>query len=46
MPPENIAFQVVGEGPPDLVFVPGCVSHIEYMWEEPGEWHVYALLRD
>jgi pimeloyl-ACP methyl ester carboxylesterase len=32
----NIAYQVVGDGPRDLVFVPGWVSHIEYMWEEPG----------
>ncbi len=32
----NIAFQVVGRGPSDLVFVPGWVSHIEYAWEEPS----------
>jgi pimeloyl-ACP methyl ester carboxylesterase len=32
----NIAYQVVGDGPRDLVFVPGWVSHIEYMWEEPS----------
>ena len=31
----NIAYQVVGEGDVDLVFVPGWVSHIEYAWEEP-----------
>ena len=31
----NIAYQVVGDGP-DLVFVPGWVSHIEYAWEEPS----------
>ncbi|MBA2569452.1 MAG: adenylate/guanylate cyclase domain-containing protein [Actinobacteria bacterium] len=32
----NIAYQVVGEGPLDLVYVPGWVSNIELMWEEPG----------
>jgi pimeloyl-ACP methyl ester carboxylesterase len=32
----NIAYQVVGEGPLDLVFVPGWVSHLEYFWEEPS----------
>jgi pimeloyl-ACP methyl ester carboxylesterase/class 3 adenylate cyclase len=31
----NIAFQVFGEGPVDLVFVPGFVSHVEVVWEEP-----------
>src|SRR5215213_1354304 len=31
----NIAYQAVGEGPPDLVYVPGWVSNVELMWEEP-----------
>jgi class 3 adenylate cyclase len=31
----NIAYQVVGSGPFDLVYVPGWVSNIEVMWEEP-----------
>ncbi len=31
----NIAYQVVGEGPIDLVLVPGWVSNIEIFWEEP-----------
>jgi pimeloyl-ACP methyl ester carboxylesterase len=30
-----IAYQVVGEGPLDLVFVMGWVSHLDYFWEEP-----------
>lgn len=29
----NIAYQVVGDGPVDLVYVPGWVSHIELAWE-------------
>ena len=32
----NIAYQVIGEGPPDLVYVPGWVTNVEVMWEEPG----------
>ena len=32
----NIAYQVVGEGPLDVVFVMGWVSHIDYFWEEPS----------
>jgi pimeloyl-ACP methyl ester carboxylesterase len=31
----NIAYQVLGDGPRDLVFVMGWVSNIEVMWEEP-----------
>jgi pimeloyl-ACP methyl ester carboxylesterase/DNA-binding SARP family transcriptional activator len=31
----SLAFQVTGEGP-DLVLIPGWVSHIEYGWEVPG----------
>ena len=32
----NIAHQVVGDGPLDMLFVTGMPSHIEVMWEEPG----------
>ena len=32
----NIAYQVVGDGPRDLVFVMGWVSNIALFWEEPG----------
>jgi pimeloyl-ACP methyl ester carboxylesterase len=32
----NLAYQVVGVGPPDLVYVPGWVSNVEANWEEPG----------
>jgi pimeloyl-ACP methyl ester carboxylesterase len=31
----NIAYQVVGDGPLDLVFVMGWTSNVEAMWEEP-----------
>jgi pimeloyl-ACP methyl ester carboxylesterase/DNA-binding winged helix-turn-helix (wHTH) protein len=32
----NIAYQVVGDGPIDLVFVMGWVSHLDYFWREPS----------
>jgi class 3 adenylate cyclase len=32
----HIAYQVVGDGPLDLVYVPGWVSHVELAWEEPA----------
>ena len=31
----HIAYQVAGQGPFDLVYVPGWVSHIELAWEAP-----------
>ncbi|HSC29015.1 MAG TPA: alpha/beta fold hydrolase [Vicinamibacterales bacterium] len=32
----NIAYQVIGGGPIDLVFVMGWVSHLDYFWAEPS----------
>ncbi len=32
----SIAYQVAGDGPADIVFVPGFVSHVELFWELPG----------
>ena len=31
----SIAYQVTGDGPFDLVLVPGFTSHLEFDWEEP-----------
>lgn len=31
----HIAYQVVGDGPFDLVIIPGFVSHVEMWWEQP-----------
>ncbi len=31
----NIAFQIVGGGPVDLLWIPGFVQHLELSWEEP-----------
>jgi pimeloyl-ACP methyl ester carboxylesterase len=32
----SVAYQVLGEGPPDLVFVPGVISNVEYAWQLPA----------
>jgi class 3 adenylate cyclase/pimeloyl-ACP methyl ester carboxylesterase len=32
----NIAYQVLGDGPVDVVYVPGWVSNVELNWEEPN----------
>jgi class 3 adenylate cyclase len=32
----NIAYQVHGDGPVDLLLTTGLISHLEHMWEEPG----------
>jgi pimeloyl-ACP methyl ester carboxylesterase/DNA-binding winged helix-turn-helix (wHTH) protein/class 3 adenylate cyclase len=37
----NIAYQTIGEGDLDIVFVMGWVSHLEYFWKEP---HFAAFL--
>jgi pimeloyl-ACP methyl ester carboxylesterase len=40
----NVAYQVVGEGPFDLVYVPGWVSNIEAMWDEPSHARLLSRL--
>ncbi len=32
----HIAYQVVGDGPVDVVWVPGWISNIDHYWEEPS----------
>ena len=32
----NIAYQVMGSGPIDIILVPGIISHIDYQHELPG----------
>ena len=31
----NVAYQVVGDGPLDLVFIPWWSTNVDVMWEEP-----------
>jgi pimeloyl-ACP methyl ester carboxylesterase len=40
----SIAYQVTGEGPFDLVLVPGFLSHLELDWDEPHAAHFLERL--
>jgi class 3 adenylate cyclase/pimeloyl-ACP methyl ester carboxylesterase len=40
----NIAYQIVGDGPFDLIHVPPFVSNLELQWEEPAERRYYERL--
>jgi class 3 adenylate cyclase/predicted esterase len=40
----SIAYQVTGEGPLDLIFVPGLLSHAEFQWEEPTQARFFRRL--
>jgi pimeloyl-ACP methyl ester carboxylesterase len=40
----NIAYQTVGDGPLDLVVVPGWVSNIDVFWEEPSMARLFTRL--
>lgn len=40
----HIAYQVIGEGPLDLVFVHGFISNLEVQWEDPGFAHLLSRL--
>jgi class 3 adenylate cyclase len=35
----EIAYQVLGEGPLDIVWVAGAVTHLDVLWEHPGYRH-------
>jgi class 3 adenylate cyclase len=32
----SLAWTTVGEGPTDLLFLPGIISHVEHVWDDPG----------
>src|SRR6202008_1816320 len=40
----NIAYQVVGDGPFDLIHVPMFVSNLELQWEDPAERRYFERL--
>lgn len=40
----NIAYQVFGSGPIDLVYIPGWVSNIDWMWACPELVHFFEEL--
>jgi pimeloyl-ACP methyl ester carboxylesterase/DNA-binding CsgD family transcriptional regulator len=40
----RIAYQVVGQGSLDLVLVPGFISNLDVLWEDPGYSHLVKRL--
>jgi len=40
----TVAYQVCGDGPVDLVYVPGWVTHLEYGWQQPRVAHLWHRL--
>ena len=40
----HLAYQIVGDGPVDLLFVHGFVSHLDLAWEEPEYAAFFELL--
>ncbi len=40
----HIAYQTVGRGPIDVVFVQGFISNLETQWEDPGLTHLFNRL--
>jgi class 3 adenylate cyclase len=41
---DRVAYQVLGEGPVDLVFLTGMSSHLDLRWEEPlNEYFLHRL---
>jgi class 3 adenylate cyclase len=40
----HIAYQVVGDGPLDLLFIPGFASHVEFQWEEVRQARFFERL--
>jgi len=40
----HIAYQVVGAGPLDLIYVPGFVSNVELTWDSPGQTRLCSRL--
>ena len=40
----NIAYQVTGDGPFDMIYVPGWVSNLDYLWASPRVTHVLERL--
>jgi class 3 adenylate cyclase len=41
---DRIAYQVLGQGPPDLVVTPGSFTHVDTMWEDPAAALMYRRL--
>jgi pimeloyl-ACP methyl ester carboxylesterase len=42
----SIAYQVVGDGPVDLVWTPGAFSNVDFTWEDPDRERFFLALAD
>ncbi|MBV8296344.1 MAG: adenylate/guanylate cyclase domain-containing protein [Acidimicrobiia bacterium] len=40
----DVAYQVIGDGPPDLLYCYGLGSHIEWWWEIPASAEIFVRL--
>jgi class 3 adenylate cyclase len=40
----HIAYRVFGDGPRDIVLIPGTLSHVELSWERPSSEHLLKRL--
>ena len=40
----HIAYRVFGDGPRDIVLIPGTLSHVELLWEVPSNEHLLKRL--
>src|SRR5436309_4386802 len=40
----HIAYQAVGDGPVDLIWVPTWIWHSEHVWEEPSAARMFQRL--
>jgi class 3 adenylate cyclase len=40
----HIAYRVFGDGPRDIVLIPGTISHVELFWELPNREHLLKRL--
>ena len=42
----SIAYQSIGAGPPDILYIPGFVSNVELMWENPESVAMFERLAE
>jgi class 3 adenylate cyclase len=40
----HIAYRIFGEGPRDIVLIPGTISHVELLWDLPSNEHLLKRL--
>ena len=40
----HIAYRTFGDGPRDIVLIPGTISHVELLWELPSNQHLLKRL--